>query len=51
MTEPLINPNEGGELAHSDIDLKDLVFNPETGDFEEVSKGAKKESMEFVLDF
>lgn len=39
MNEPIINPNVTGVSTQSTSTLKDLVFNPETGDFERVSAG------------
>lgn len=43
MDEPLIKPNghsASTQLKHS---VKDLVYNPETGDFEQVERGIAHE--------
>lgn len=43
MNEPVINPNGRGVSTQSTSTLKDLVFNPETGDFEQVERGTANE--------
>lgn len=43
MNQPVINPNGRGVSTQSTSTLKDLVFNPETGDFEQVERGAANE--------
>ena len=43
MNEPVINPNGRGVSTQSTSSLKDLVFNPETGDFEQVERGTANE--------
>lgn len=43
MNEPVINPNRRGVSTQSTSTLKDLVFNPETGDFEQVERGTANE--------
>ena len=43
MNEPVINPNGRGVSTQSTSSLKDLVFNPETGDFEQVDRGTANE--------
>lgn len=43
MNEPVINPNGHGVSTQSTSTLKDLVFNPETGDFEQVERGTANE--------
>ena len=43
MNEPVINLNGRGVSAQSTSSLKDLVFNPETGDFEQVDWGTANE--------
>lgn len=42
MNENVINPNTSG-TSQSTSSLKDLVFNPETGDFEQVDRGSANE--------
>lgn len=43
MNDPVINPNGRGVSTQSTSTLKDLVFNPETGDFEQVERGTANE--------
>ena len=43
MNEQVINPNGRVMTAQSTSSLKDLVFNPETGDFEQVLRGTANE--------
>lgn len=43
MNEPVINSNRRGVSTQSTSTLKDLVFNPETGDFEQVERGNANE--------
>lgn len=43
MNEPVINPNGRGVSTQSTSSLKDLVFNPETGDFEQIERGTANE--------
>lgn len=43
MSEPLIKPNTHGSAIQSEHSVKDLVYNPETGDFEQVERGAAHE--------
>ena len=43
MKEPVINPNGRSISTPSTSTLKDLVFNPETGDFEQVERGSTNE--------
>ena len=43
MNKPVINPNGRGVSTQSTSTLKDLVFNPETGDFEQVERGTANE--------
>ena len=43
MNESVINPNRRGVSTQSTSSLKDLVFNPETGDFEQVERGTANE--------
>ena len=43
MNEPVINPNGRGVSTQSTSTLKDLVYNPETGDFEQVERGTANE--------
>lgn len=43
MNDPVINPNGRGVSTQSTSTLKDLVFNPETGDFEQVDRGSANE--------
>lgn len=43
MNEPVINPNGHNISTQSTSTLKDLVFNPETGDFEQVDRGTANE--------
>ncbi len=42
MNENVINTNTRG-TSQSTSSLKDLVFNPETGDFEQVDRGSANE--------
>lgn len=43
MSEPLIKPNGHGASSQSTHSVKDLVYNPETGDFEQVERGTAHE--------
>lgn len=43
MNDPVINTNRRGVSTQSTSTLKDLVFNPETGDFEQVPVGTVNE--------
>jgi len=43
MPQPIINSNGQNVSTHSASTLKDLVFNPETGDFEQVDRGTANE--------
>lgn len=46
MSEPVINPNGrrvSTQSAQSASTLKDLVFNPKTGEFEQVERGSANE--------
>ena len=43
MNEQVINPNGRVMTAQSTSSIKDLVFNPETGDFEQVLRGTANE--------
>ncbi len=43
MNQPIINPSGRRASTQSTSTLKDLVFNPETGDFEQVEQGTSNE--------
>ena len=43
MNDPVIYPNGRGVSAQSTSTLKDLVFDPETGDFVQVPRGSANE--------
>lgn len=43
MNDPVINSNGRGVSTQSTSTLKDLVYNPETGDFEQVETGTASE--------
>lgn len=43
MNQPIITPNHNRTTNQSTSTLKDLVFNPETGDFEQVERGTANE--------
>lgn len=43
MNEPVINSNGRGVSTQSTSSLKELVFNHETGDFEQVPAGTANE--------
>lgn len=43
MNKPVINSKGPGVSTQSTSTLKDLVFNPETGDFEQVERGSTNE--------
>lgn len=43
MNQYVINPNRRCVSTQSTSSLKDLVFNPETGDFEQVERGTANE--------
>lgn len=43
MSEPVISPRRRKATIQSTSTLKDLVFNPETGDFEQVERGTANE--------
>lgn len=43
MNEPVINPIGRGSSSQSTSTLRDLVFNPETGDFEQIERGTANE--------
>lgn len=43
MNEPVINNSGRGVSTQSTSTLKDLVFNPETGDFEQIPVGTANE--------
>lgn len=43
MNKSVITPNGCGVSTQSTSLLKDLVFNPETGDFEQVERGTANE--------
>lgn len=43
MNQPVINSDRRGVSTQSTSSLKDLVFDPETGDFVQVEKGTANE--------
>ena len=43
MNEPVIKPSDRNVSTQSTNTVKDLVFNPETGDFEQVDRGTTHE--------
>lgn len=43
MNDPIINNTRRGTSTQNTSTLKDLVFNPETGDFEQVDVGSAVE--------
>lgn len=43
MNESVLNSNGRGLSTQSTSSLKDLVYNPETGDFEQVERGSVNE--------